>query len=52
MSLPTGSFMIYGKKNFINPIWLEFGFALLFKIEKENLKNREPERKVKVIENI
>lgn len=30
MSLPSGSFMIYGKKNFINPFKLELGFGLLF----------------------
>jgi hypothetical protein len=50
MSLPTGSFMIYGKKNFINPWRLEIGFGLLFLLDSKNLVDREPERKIKEIE--
>jgi predicted ribosome quality control (RQC) complex YloA/Tae2 family protein len=30
--LPTGSFMIRGKKNFLPPCKLELGFGLLFKV--------------------
>ncbi len=32
--LPTGSFMIRGKKNFLAPSRLELGFALLFKVRR------------------
>ncbi|OMJ16764.1 Nuclear export mediator factor Nemf [Smittium culicis] len=32
--LPTGSFMIRGKKNFLPPTSLVYGFGILFKIEK------------------
>ena len=47
MSLPNGSFMIYGKKNFINPFKLELGFGLLFRVEKESLQGRPLERSIK-----
>ena len=36
--MPSGSFMIYGKKNFINPLKLEMGFGLLFKVDEESAK--------------
>lgn len=51
LSLPTGSFMIYGKKNFINPFKLEMGFGLLFKVTKECKKNHIGERKIKIDQN-
>ena len=35
--LPTGSFMIRGKKNFLPPCKLELGFALLFKVDASNV---------------
>lgn len=38
MSMPSGSFMIYGKKNFIKPYKLEMGFGLLFKLDNESAK--------------
>ena len=47
MSLPSGSFMIYGKKNFVYPYKLEMGFGLLFKVDEESAKKHEGERKVK-----
>lgn len=46
LSLPSGSFMIYGKKNFIYPHKLEMGFGLLFKVDKESCARHEGERKV------
>ena len=48
LSLPSGSFMIYGKKNFINPYKLEMGFGLLFKVDQESAKKHIGERRVKV----
>ena len=44
LSLPTGSFMIYGKKNFVPVHKMEMGFGLLFKVEGEAGK-REIDRK-------
>ena len=35
LSLPTGSFMIYGKKNFVPVRKMEMGFGLMFKVEGE-----------------
>ena len=32
-SLPTGSFMIRGKRNFIQPNRMEMGLTLLFKVD-------------------
>ena len=46
LSLPTGSFMIYGKKNFVPVHKMEMGFGLLFKVEGEAGK-REIEKKEK-----
>jgi len=39
LSIGAGSFMIYGKRNFLYPARLEVGFGLLFKIDEESLKN-------------
>lgn len=50
MALPTGSFMIYGKKNFIYPYKLEMGFGLLFKVDEESAKRHEGERHVRADE--
>ena len=47
MSLPSGSFMIYGKKNFINPFKLELAFGYLFRVERECLQGRPLEREIK-----
>jgi hypothetical protein len=44
LSLPTGSFMIYGKKNFVPVHKMEMGFGLLFKVEGE-AGRREIEKK-------
>lgn len=48
MSLPSGSFMIYGKKNFISPSKLEMGFGLLFRVDEKSAKNHLHERVLKV----
>jgi hypothetical protein len=40
----VGSFMIYGKKNFITPSRLEMGFGLIWKVDEESVKNHEGER--------
>ena len=45
--LPTGSFMVRGKKNFLNPSRLEMGFGLLFKIDESSLARHINDRKVK-----
>ena len=33
LNLPAGSFMIYGKKNFVQPPRLEMGYTLLFALD-------------------
>lgn len=45
LSMPSGSFMIYGKKNFIRPKRLEMGFGFLFKVDSDSAKNHADERK-------
>mmetsp|Transcript_45288 Transcript_45288/g.52061 ORF Transcript_45288/g.52061 Transcript_45288/m.52061 type:complete len:1080 (-) Transcript_45288:383-3622(-) len=43
--LPTGSFMIRGKKNFLNPTKLEMGLTLLFRLDESSLAEHLNERK-------
>ena len=43
--VPLGSFMIYGKKNFVVPSRLEMGFGLIFKVDEDSIKHHEGERK-------
>ena len=43
--LPTGSFMIRGKKNFLNPAKLEMGMGLLFKVDESCIAKHVNERK-------
>lgn len=50
LALPSGSFMIYGKKNFISPSKLEMGFALLWKVDEESAKRHVGERVSKLLE--
>lgn len=45
MFVGLGSFMIYGRKNFITPARLEMGFGLFFKVDEESAKNHAGERK-------
>ncbi|KAJ5171907.1 hypothetical protein N7492_004500 [Penicillium capsulatum] len=39
--LPTGSFEVKGEKNFLAPSQLVLGFAVLFQISKESIKNHK-----------
>jgi len=43
--LPTGSFMIRGKKNFMNPSRLEMGFGFLFKVDDMSLERHMFDRR-------
>jgi hypothetical protein len=52
LSLPSGSFMIYGKKNFIQPYKMEMGFGLLFKIDDENIASHVNERNIREVDDI
>lgn len=45
--LPTGSFMIRGKKNYLAPYRLELGVGLLFEVEAEDAEKHRFERKRK-----
>jgi len=48
--LTTGSFMIRGKKNFLPPSYLVYGFGFLFKLEEGSVERHLGERKVRVTE--
>lgn len=39
--LPTGSFMIRGKKNYLPTSQLQLGFGLLFRLDEESLEKRK-----------
>ncbi|KAG0372123.1 hypothetical protein BGX24_000699 [Mortierella sp. AD032] len=43
--LTTGSFMIRGKKNFLPPVQLVYGFGLLFKLDESSIGNHLHERR-------
>ena len=43
--LPTGSFMIRGKKNFLTPFRLEMGLCLLFQVSDQTVQNHRYERR-------
>lgn len=50
--LPTGSFMIRGKKNFIYPNKMEMGVTLLYRLDQasatRHLENKKPVEEIKV----
>ncbi|GAB1599852.1 Hypothetical predicted protein [Argonauta hians] len=48
--LTTGSFMIRGKKNYLPPSYLVYGFGLLFKLEETCVFRHAGERKVREVE--
>ncbi|KAG0261714.1 hypothetical protein BG011_000741 [Mortierella polycephala] len=48
--LATGSFMIRGKKNFLPPVQLVYGFGLLFKLDESSIANHLNERHAPKIE--
>jgi len=45
MFIQTGSFIIRGKRNFIQPQRIELGFTLMFCLGEESLANHVGERK-------
>jgi hypothetical protein len=47
MFISTGSFIIRGKRNFINPPKLELGFTLMFCLSEESLANHIGERRLR-----
>ncbi|KAF9354639.1 hypothetical protein BGX34_010898 [Mortierella sp. NVP85] len=48
--LTTGSFMIRGKKNFLPPVQLVYGFGMLFKLDDSSIANHLNERRAPTIE--
>ncbi|OOF92492.1 hypothetical protein ASPCADRAFT_517881 [Aspergillus carbonarius ITEM 5010] len=42
--LPTGEFLIKGEKNFLAPSQLVLGFAVMFQVSKESLRNHKMHR--------
>uniref|UniRef100_A0A2C9K1Q6 NFACT RNA-binding domain-containing protein n=1 Tax=Biomphalaria glabrata TaxID=6526 RepID=A0A2C9K1Q6_BIOGL len=46
--LTTGSFMIRGKKNYLPPSYLIYGFGFLFKLEDGSIERHKGERKLKM----
>ncbi|KAG0340587.1 hypothetical protein BG004_006345 [Podila humilis] len=48
--LTTGSFMIRGKKNFLPPVQLVYGFGFLFKLDESSIGNHLNERRAPRIE--
>ncbi|KAF9954278.1 hypothetical protein BGZ72_004711 [Mortierella alpina] len=48
--LTTGSFMIRGKKNFLPPVQLVYGFGFLFKLDDSSIGNHLNERRAPRIE--
>ncbi|KAH9509091.1 hypothetical protein Btru_048998 [Bulinus truncatus] len=45
--LTTGSFMIRGKKNYLPPSYLIYGFGFLFKLEDSSIERHKGERKLR-----
>jgi hypothetical protein len=48
--LTTGSFMIYGRKNFLPPTSLEMGFGILFRLDDSSVTRHAGERKDRAVE--
>ncbi|KAF9915988.1 hypothetical protein BX616_004907 [Lobosporangium transversale] len=48
--LTTGSFMIRGKKNFLPPVQLVYGFGFLFKLDDSSIANHLNERRAPRVE--
>lgn len=49
--LPTGSFMIRGRKNYMTPMCLDMGLCLLFQVGEENLASHRYERRRRDLSN-
>jgi predicted ribosome quality control (RQC) complex YloA/Tae2 family protein len=52
LSLATGSFVIRGKKNFLNPTNLVMGYSFLFKVHESCIVNHLGERSIRSIDNV
>ncbi|XP_074642120.1 ribosome quality control complex subunit NEMF-like [Tubulanus polymorphus] len=48
--LTTGSFMIRGKKNYLPPCYLVYGFGFMFKLDEDSLFRHIGERRIKTAE--
>nr|CAB3264294.1 nuclear export mediator factor NEMF [Phallusia mammillata] len=48
--LTTGSFLIRGKKNYLPPSYLVYGFGFLFKVDETSIWRHKGERKVRAVE--
>lgn len=48
--LTTGSFMIYGRKNFLPPTTLEMGFGVMFRLDDSSVARHLTDRKDKLVE--
>ncbi|XP_076463782.1 ribosome quality control complex subunit NEMF-like [Babylonia areolata] len=48
--LTTGSFMIRGKKNYLPPSYLIYGFGFLFRLEDGSVERHAGERRVRTID--
>ncbi|ORZ14664.1 fibronectin-binding protein A N-terminus-domain-containing protein [Absidia repens] len=47
--LTTGSFMIRGKKNFLPPVQLVYGFGYLFKLDESSIGNHVSEKRQELV---
>ncbi|KAG6441996.1 nuclear export mediator factor NEMF homolog [Manduca sexta] len=50
--LPTGSFMIRGRKNYLLPDQLQMGFTFMFRLEEGSMERHKDERKAMAIDDI
>ncbi|XP_064621193.1 ribosome quality control complex subunit NEMF-like [Lineus longissimus] len=48
--LSTGSFMIRGKKNYLPPCYLQYGFGFVFKLDEDSIFRHKGERRVRTAE--
>ncbi|KAI8338866.1 fibronectin-binding protein A N-terminus-domain-containing protein [Chlamydoabsidia padenii] len=48
--LTTGSFMIRGKKNFLPPVQLVYGFGYLFKLDESSIGNHVSEKRKEILD--
>ncbi|XP_021353469.1 nuclear export mediator factor Nemf-like isoform X2 [Mizuhopecten yessoensis] len=48
--LTTGSFMVRGKKNYLPPSFLVYGFGFVFKLEDDSIIRHKGERKIRTTE--
>ena len=50
--LTTGSFMIRGKKNYLPPCYLVYGFGFVFRVDEDSIHRHKDERKVRKSEDV